>query len=320
MAIWLSETDVRALLPMRDLIESMEKTLAAFSNGQVRQPVRSVIEVGPDRAFFGSMPACLEADPAIGAKLVTVFETNRRRGLPTHQAVIVLLDPQTGELLAVMDGRYITEARTAAVSAVAVRTLAPGDAKVLAILGSGVQAGSHWEALSLSGRFTGIRCWSPTEAKLRKFVERRPGVRACGSAEDAVRDSDVVVLATSSPGPVVQSEWVRDGACVVSVGACRPNQREMDPALVERGRLFVDSRAAALQESGDVVLGIAEGRFGPGHIVAELGEVIGKKVPGRMSGHEVTIFKSLGLAAEDVAAAQLAHGRALKLGRGIPLG
>lgn len=310
MALWLSETDVRAGLPMAGLIRAMEKALADFSSGKVRQPVRSVIEVN-QHSFFATMPAYAPGMPAMGAKLVTVFGGNPARGLTSHLANIVLLDPQTGALLAVMDGRYITEARTAAVSAVAAGLLARKDAKILAILGSGVQAFSHLEALPLQFEFTQIRCWSPNQKNFLEF--------AAPNAEAAVRDADVVVLATSSPEPVLRSGWVKYGACVISVGACRPHQREMDPELVQRARLFVDSRAAALQESGDIVMGIAEARFGADHIQAELGEVIANPSLGRGDDHEVTVFKSLGLAIEDLAAAHLAYLGAVESGRGVPL-
>jgi alanine dehydrogenase len=320
MAIWLSESDVRAVLPMSDLIECMETTLTAFSTGHVRQPVRQVIEAGAGGNFFGAMPAWLEDGPAMGAKLVTVYHANGHRGLPTHQAVIVLLDGETGELLSVMDGRYITEARTAAVSAVALRRLARTGARTLGILGSGVQAGSHMCAFRLVWKFDEARCWSPTCANLQKFVEAHHGVRAVASAETAVRGADVVLTVTGSPTPVIWNEWVADGACVISVGACRPHQREMDPLLVARGRVIVDSRAAALKEAGDLVIAMGEGHFGPDHIAAEIGEVLAGRIEGRTSEEEVTILKPLGQAVEDVAAARLAYTRAIAAGRGVPLG
>jgi len=319
MAIWLSESDVRAVLPMGDLIDCMETALTAFSSGHVRQPVRQVIEAGSGGNFFAAMPAWLAAGPAMGAKLVTVYHANGSRGLPTHQAVVVLLDAETGALLAAMDGRYITEARTAAVSAVALRRLARQGARTLAIVGSGVQAGSHLRAFSEVWKFDEVRCWSPTAAKLGKFAEEHPEVHPAASAEAAVRGADVVLLVTGSATPVVWNEWVSDGACVIGVGACRPYQREMDPLLVARGRLFVDSRAAALKEAGDLVIAIEEGHFGPNHIVAELGEVLAGRVDGRTADDEVTILKPLGQAVEDVAAAQLAYTRALATGRGVSL-
>jgi alanine dehydrogenase len=253
MSVWLNEADVRAVLSMPDLIEAMEGALAAFSAGTVKQPVRTVIEA--PGGFFGCMPAYLGSTPAMGAKLVTVFHDNPSQGLPTHLATIVLLDPVTGNLLAILDGRFITEARTAAVSAVAARYLAREDAAILAIIGSGVQARSHLEALSLVRRFTDVRCWSPSAAHVADFVaeSKKYPVRAMESAEAATRGADVIALVTASPTPVIDESWVKPGACVISVGACRPNQREMDPALVTRARLVVDSRAAALKESGDVV-------------------------------------------------------------------
>jgi alanine dehydrogenase len=322
MPIWLSETDVRAVLSMEDLIGAMEAALAAFSAGEVKQPVRTVIEA--PGGFFGTMPAYLGSTPAMGAKLVTVFHENPSKGLPTHLATILLLDPNTGNLLAILDGRFITEARTAAVSAVAARYLAREDAAVLAIIGSGVQAGSHLEALSLVRKFTEVRCWSPTAAHVASFVSQhgvsQHGCRGAESAEAAVRGADVIVLVTTSPTPVISDEWVKPGACVIAVGACRPNQREMDPATVARGRLIVDSRAAALTESGDVVMAIRDGLFGESHIAAELGEVVKNPKLGRRDANEITIFKSLGLAVEDVAAADLAYKRATQLARGAAIG
>ena len=321
MPLWLNEADVRELLPMTDLIEAIESALTEFSAGHVDQPVRTVIEVAPGHAFFASMPAHARTVPALGAKLVTVFGDNAAKNLPTHLATIVLLDPHTGALLSVMDGRYITEARTAAVSAVAVRHLAIRRTAVLAVIGSGVQARSHLEALSHVREFQEARCWSPTSAHLQKLaaeVHRIP-VSAAKSAQDAVGDADVVVLATASASPVIENTWIKPGCCVISVGACRPNQREMPAELVTRARLIVDSRAAALRESGDVVMGIAEGRFTERHIAAELGEVAGGTVPGRPSPDQVTVFKSLGLAVEDVASAHLVYGRAIEVKRGAPL-
>lgn len=319
MAIWLNESDVRAVLPMDDLIDCMAAALSAFSSGRARQPIRQVIEAGAGGNFFAAMPAWLEAGPAMGAKLVTIYHRNGRMGLPTHQAAIVLLDAETGFLLAVMDGRYITEARTAAVSAVALRHMARPGARTLAIIGSGVQARSHLRAFSLVWKFEQVRCWSPTPANLRDLTNAHPEVTPAESAEAAVRGADVILLVTASPAPVVWNDWVAPGACVLAVGACRPNQREMDPCLVARGRVIVDSRAAALQESGDLVMAMAEGHFGPDRIAGELGEVLAGLVAGRTGDDEVTILKPLGQAVEDVAAAQLAYTRAIAMGRGVPL-
>jgi ornithine cyclodeaminase/alanine dehydrogenase-like protein (mu-crystallin family) len=354
----LTEADVKAVLTMDDLIETMASALQRFSTGRVVQPVRTVIPVSGDHAFFGTMPAFVGASEpreradfgapssqrsklsdadsatasprtasgsgeALGAKLVTVFGGNAARGLHTHLATIVLLDPQTGALVALLDGRYITESRTAAVSAVSSRLLARKTSASLAIIGSGVQAHSHLEALARVQVLRHVSVWSPDAERRRSFVEaERRGssvkIQATDHAGETVVGADIIVLATSSPTPVIENGWVKPGAHVISVGACRPTQREIDPALTTRARLFVDSREAALVESGDVVLGIKEGRFSAEHIVAELGEVV-NGAEGRRSDTEVTIFKSLGMAVEDVTAADLAYRRAVERDKGTVL-
>jgi ornithine cyclodeaminase len=333
----LTEDDVKAVLTMDDLIETMTSALQRFSTGGVVQPVRSVVGVN-EHAFFGVMPAYVRSakpdgersDASLGAKLVTVFESNTARGLPTHLASIALLDPETGALRALLDGRYITESRTAAVSAVTSRALARKTAASLAIIGSGVQARSHLEALSRVHRLRQVTVWSPNKERREQFVrdvaardalKDLPRITAVDHAGEAIVGADLIVLATSSPTPVIENNWVKPGAHVMSVGACRPNQREMDPELVQRGRLFVDSRAAALVESGDVVMGIQEGRFTADHIRAEIGELVSPSsgARGREADHDVTIFKSLGLAVEDVTAADLAYRRAVERGIGREL-
>jgi ornithine cyclodeaminase len=326
MPVLLSEQDVRTVLSMSDLIGAMEAALVRFSSRQVVQPLRTVIEVGLQKAFFGVMPAFIQDPPALGTKIVSVFSSNTAVGLPTHLATIVLLDSMTGELLSVVDGRFITEARTAAVSALSVKLLARSDASRLAIIGSGVQARSHLEAIGLVRDLAAVRVWSPNADNRAAFArEMQPRtsapVMATSSAQDAIDGADLVVLATASRDPVVRNEWIAAGAHVCAVGACRPDQREMDTALVSRSRLFVDSRTGALAEAGDIVLPIAEGAFGETHIAGELGEVASGAVPGRTSPAEVTVFKSLGMAVEDIAAAHLAYVKAAErgLGRGFVL-
>jgi thiomorpholine-carboxylate dehydrogenase len=296
---FFNEEDVRARLRMSDLIEAMQQALVEFSAGRVQQPVRTVLQFGAEHSLFGVMPSYIPSLPALGAKLVTVCHSNADRGLGTHQAIIVMLNPETGIAEAILDGRYITEVRTAAVSAVSARQLARKDARVLGILGSGVQARSHCEALKLARDFREVRAWSPNADRLRQFAAET-GARAMENAEAVVRGADVVVTATPSATPVIQNDWVGDGTHVIAVGSCVPTKRELDPALVERARLIVDSRAAALQESGDVVIGISEGRWTAAHIAAELGEL-----PVRQNDREITVFKSLGLAVEDLFAAHL---------------
>lgn len=307
---------------MDDLIESMAAALKSFSARAVEQPVRSIISIEGNRAFFGTMPALVRGTaPALGAKLVTVYESNHAQGLPSHLASIVLLDPETGALKALLDGRYITEARTAAVSAVSARLLARPTSKSLAIIGSGVQAKSHFEALSRTHSLRQVTVWSPTRAHREQFVTdclgSDPGVTAVDHPGEAVVGADIIVLVTSSPTPVIESGWVKPGAHVISVGACRPNQREIDPELSARAKFFVDSRDAALVESGDIVIGIQEGRFGPDHIAGELGQLVAGTVPGRTSDLDITVFKSLGMAVEDVVAADLAYQRAVAKNLGV---
>jgi thiomorpholine-carboxylate dehydrogenase len=325
MAILLTEDDVKRVLTADDLVSAMEAAIKGFSSGGVEQPVRTILPV--DRAgFFGLMPAYLRSPAAVGAKLVTVFHDNAARGLPTHLATIVLLDPETGGLLAIMDGRYITEARTAAVSAVSARLLATPDAADLAIIGSGVQARSHLEMLAHIRGLTRVRVWSPTARHREAFAAEMHHVCrnlvAVGSAEEAVRGASLIVIAAAATDtPVFDDAWVAPGAHIMAIGAYRPDQREMDPATVKRARLFVDSRAAALVEAGDIVQAIREGRFGADHIAGELGEVALGRIAARQSPDEITIFKSLGMAVEDVATAELVYRRAAEqgIGRGIAL-
>ena len=264
---------------MRDLIDAMENALIGFSAGRVVQPVRSVFEIG-ERRFFGLMPALDRDGGLLGAKLLTVLLDNGALGLPSHQAAITLFDPVSGALLGVMDGSYITEARTAAVSAVSARYMARGDARVLAIVGSGVQAHSHLEALPQVRDFREVRVWSPNSARLRRFAAEHSAT-ACDSAAHAVRDADVVVLATNSATPVIESDWIAPGTHVIAVGACRPNYRETDTGTVARALVVVDSRVAAMQEAGDILLAIEDGAITADHVHAELGEVASGAKRGR---------------------------------------
>jgi alanine dehydrogenase len=326
MPVLLSEQDLRMVLSMRDLITAMEAALGRFSSREVVQPLRTVMEVGMQKAFFGVMPGFIPDLPALGTKVVTVFPSNIAAGLPSHLATIVLLDPMTGELLAIADGRYITEARTAAVSAVAVKLLALPHASRLGIIGSGVQARSHLEAIALVRDLSTVRVWSPNASRCAAFGrEMQPRTTApivtAASARDAVDGADVVVLVTAARDIVVRHEWIQAGAHVCAVGACRPDSREMDSALVSHARLFVDSRTAALAEAGDILIPIAEGIIDETHIAGELGEVALGVVPGRTSDTDITVFKSLGMAVEDVAAAHLAYVKAAErgLGRGFVL-
>jgi ornithine cyclodeaminase/alanine dehydrogenase-like protein (mu-crystallin family) len=290
----ISEAEVARVLSYAKLIPAMERALIAFSAGQTVQPVRTILTVEEGQRFLGVMPAV--TPEGMGAKLVCFYPKNAASGLPTHQAIIMLFESETGRPLAVLDGRLITEMRTAAVSAAVTRHLAPPDTKVLALLGSGVQAQAHLEALRHVCHFDEVRIWSRTSEHAQRFAARH-GARAT-HLEDAVRGADVIVTATSAREPVLRGEWLKAGAHVNAVGACLPTWRELDDAALTANTLIVDSREAALRESGDVILSRAR-------IFAEAGEIFAGTR--RAARETTTVFKSLGLAVEDIAAARLVY-------------
>jgi ornithine cyclodeaminase/alanine dehydrogenase-like protein (mu-crystallin family) len=292
---YFEEKKVRELLRIADLIAAMRQVLAEFSAGKWKQPLRGVLS--QQGGFFGVMPA---SGSAMGIKMVTFYPNNAGTKLPTHMAVIALFDPKTGEPLALMDGRYITEMRTAAVSAVATDALAAKDAKVLTLLGAGVQAHAHLEVLPHVRQFEEVRVWNHHPEKAQAFAEKQ-GLKAM-DLEEAVRDADVVVTATSAREPILKGEWLKPGAHVNAVGASRPDWRELDDAAM-RNVVIVDSYEGARNEAGDVILSGATP-------FAELGEILnGTK---RVEPGTTTIFKSLGMAVEDVATAKLVYDATLQ--------
>jgi ornithine cyclodeaminase/alanine dehydrogenase-like protein (mu-crystallin family) len=293
MVMYLDEDRIRALLRWDQLIAAIEKALADFSLGRVLQPVRNMLTIEEGKRYLGIMPAV--AADAMGAKLVSFYPQNAATGVPTHMAMIVLFSPQTGEPLAVMDGRLITEMRTAAVSAAATKLLAAPDSQVLALLGSGVQASAHLQALSQVRCFTEVRVWSRTAEHAERFA-RQHEIKAM-SAEAAVRGADVVVTATNALEPILKGAWLKPGAHVNAVGSPRPGWRELDDNTMANA-LIVDSRDAVLEESGDVILSNAP-------IYAEIGEIFAGRPEAPVAA--TTVFKSVGLAIEDIAAAKLVY-------------
>ncbi|HEX2479763.1 MAG TPA: ornithine cyclodeaminase family protein [Geminicoccaceae bacterium] len=293
MLPFLDENAVRAHLEWDALIAAMENALIDFSAGRVQQPVRRLLKIEPHEGYFAAMPAA--SAETVGAKLVTFYPSNAARGLPTHLAVILLFAPQTGEALALLDGRLITEMRTAAASAAATKVLAAPDARVLAILGSGVQARAHVAALKRVRAFEEIRVWSRTPAHAERFGDE-VGARVM-SAEDAVRGADVIVTATAATAPILQGAWLKPGAHVNAIGWGGHASRELDDAAMANV-VVVESREAANDQCGDVILSGAE-------IHAELGEILAGDKPARAD--ETTIFDSVGIAAEDIAAARLVY-------------
>lgn len=322
--IVLSQRDVGALLSMHDCIDVMGRALIALARGESVLPLRTVFRLPNGTDFFALMPAYLggkvipsaareggpgsETSAALGAKVITVVPGNHGTDLDSHQGAVLLFDAANGSLLAVLDATAITSIRTAAVSALATKHLARADADDLAILGSGVQARTHLEAIALVRKIRRVRIWSRDAKRARALVDsvsgHFPEIAASASAESAIRDASIVCTVTSSTTPVLEGKWIGAGAHVNVVGAAAPRAREVDTEAIVRSRLFVDRRESALAEAGDILLPIAEGAITASHIVAELGEVVGGTRPGRESDSEITLFKSLGLAVEDIAAAQ----------------
>jgi ornithine cyclodeaminase/alanine dehydrogenase-like protein (mu-crystallin family) len=321
----LNAEDVAKLLPMRECIRVMRDALAALARGEALVPLRTVMRVPGVGGFLGLMPGYISPhegkDGALGMKAVSVFPGNAQRGIDTHQGAVLLFEADTGRLCALMDGAAITAIRTAAVSGVATDLLARHDAAELAILGAGVQARTHIEAIAAVRQLRQVRIWSRNPEHAAALAsELRPSFRfpveAVESPEAAVRGADVVTTVTASPEPIIQRRWLKEGVHINAVGSSIPTTREIDTATMAAARLFVDRRESALAEAGDLLMPMREGAVTGDHIVAELGEVIIGKNPGRRSASELTLFKSLGLAVEDVASAAYIAQRARETGTG----
>ena len=315
----LSHGDVTAALAPDACADAMAEVLAAHARGQAQMPLRSVVRFDGAAGFMGLMPAWRGGEePVFALKALCLMPGNPARGLDTHQGTVTLFDGTTGAPTAILDASAITAVRTAAVSAVATRTLAREDARVLAILGSGVQGRAHLMALTGVRKFEEIRVYSPTEAHARALAAAGDGLaRVVNSAEDAVRGADVVVTATTAREPVLRRDWLEPGAHVNAVGASMPSVRELDVDTVAACALFCDSRESLRNEAGEYLLALEQGAIpGENHVRGELGEVLAGSAPGRLDAGELTVFRSLGLAVEDLAAAQCAVTRARRIGIG----
>jgi ornithine cyclodeaminase len=322
----LNQSEIQRLLPMAECIRAMEDVFRALAGNRALLPLRQVLLLPGRRGAFAAMPGFLGsaedgAAGAIGLKAITVFPGNHGTELDSHQGAVLLFEAECGRLLALMDASSITAIRTAAVSGLATRLLAREDAGDLALLGTGVQARSHLEAMLLVRPVRRVRVFGRDAGRMRRFVDEaraRHGVAVepTASAREAVLGAEIVCTVTSAVEPVLMGEWLSPGAHVNAVGASLPAARELDTTAVVRSRLFVDRRESALHEAGDFLIPKREGAIGDDHIVAELGELVGGAAPGRRSADEVTLFKSLGLALEDVASAQVAHRNALRTGLG----
>jgi len=313
----LNQEQVEQLLDMEGCIEAMAEALASLARGEVHVPLRTVVRPPGEDTFIGLMPAHRGGGaPLYSLKTVCVFPDNPKHGLDAHQGTVTLFDGETGETRAVMNASAITAIRTAAVSAVATRLLAREDARELGILGAGVQARSHLEALRLVRDFNRVRVFSPTAAHAEALAAEA-GAEAVGSAEEAVRGADVVVTATSSVDPVLRREWLEPGAHVNVVGGRPPTMRELDVATVADSAFYVDRRESAENEAYDYRDALEAGAIGTDHIRGEIGEVLIGTVPGRQSPDELTVFRSLGLAVEDLAAAEYVARKARERGVGV---
>ena len=313
----LSQEQVESLLHPQECIELMSEALSALARGEAFNPLRSVVRPPEQEHFLGLMPAYRGGgNPAYVLKEVCIFPDNPKRGLDAHQGAVLLHSADTGQLLAVMNASAITAIRTAAVSGLATKVLSRDDATELAVVGTGVQAKAHLDAMSAIGRFEKARVAGRSPERARAFVAGLTAkysftVEASDDVQQAVRGADVIVTATNSAEPVLKREWVKLGAHVNAVGSCSPVKRELDTATVVASTFFVDRRESALHESGDYMLAAKEGAIGPDHIRAELGELLIGEQLGRGFPEEITVFKSLGIAVEDLAAAQFLYRRAL---------
>ena len=318
----LAQSEVERLLPMGECIEVMASTLAGLARGEALLPLRTMILVPDSTDVFAVMPGYIGNPSTIGAKIITFFPRNHGTKYDSHQGAVLLFDSETGGLAAMLDATPVTTIRTAAVSAVATRLLAREDAATLAILGAGVQGYVHIEAIRLVRPIKRLRVWSRTRdhaERLAKAARERFGLETmvATSGAEAVRGADVVCTTTSAREPVLYGEWLQPGTHVNAIGASHRTAREVDSRTVVLSRLYVDRRESALKEPGDILVPLGDGDITPDHIVAEIGELLIGRGQGRRSMSEITLFKSLGLAIEDLAAASHVLAAARRTGAGV---
>lgn len=318
----LNEEHVQRLLPMNACIEVMERAFIALARGEVEQPLRTIFRPPNLKGVMALMPTFRGGEaPLFGLKAICVFPGNAAIGKDAHQGAVILFDGTTGELRAIANASAITAIRTAAVSGLATRVLANQDAATLAIIGAGVQARAHLDAIACVRKLQRVFIAAGHQESAERFARSMKSHVDCeiepvGSPEAAVREADIIVTATTSREPVVHRDWVRPGAHINAVGTFSPRARELDTATMTTSSIFVDRRESALNEAGDYLIAAGEGAIGPESILAELGEVLTGKHPGRTTADEITVFKSLGLAMEDLAAAEYCYQQAIAQGCG----
>ena len=319
----LDAQDVTRLLPMDECVEVMARALATVAQGNAILPLRPMIRLPDSPNIFALMPAYLGDPKSVGVKVLTVFPVNHGTAIDAHQGAVLLFEADHGRLLAILDATTVTAIRTAAVSAVATRLLAREDAEDLAILGAGTQGRMHLEAMTVVRPVRRVRVWSRTTEHARALAQiarERFDLHAevCATPAAAVERASIICTTTASPAPVLEGNWLHPGAHVNAVGACIPTTRELDTAAVRRARLYVDRRESALAEPGDILFPLREGAITADHIVAEIGELLlenGERLR-RRGDDEITLFKSLGLAVEDLAAAHHVYQKASVSGTG----
>jgi alanine dehydrogenase len=350
----LSAEDVRRVLPVRQCIDVMREAFVALAEGRATVPVRTALAVGDHDERLLLMPAVMRAPGAeatvpgaltaastdasgpsesaptwFGAKVLSVVPGNAAKGRDSHQGVIVLFEGESGSIVATIEAGAVTAIRTAAVSAVATQALARADASCLALVGSGVQAASHLAAMAAVRPLREVCVWSPDRARCAAFVKRateefgvnaetgaRIAISAAARPRDAVAGADIICAVSGATSPVIESSWIRAGTHINAVGAHRPHERELDSATIQRARVFVDHMPSAMEEAGDILIPLEEKAIERTHVLGDLTSLVTNRVPGRVEPKDVTIFKSVGLAIEDIAAAAHAYRRALAGGVG----
>lgn len=318
----ISEKQVRDLLDLDELIAALEQAHVQFSAGRVVMPVRLVVPLPEVQGRITSMPAFMSEGKALGIKIISWFRDNPGRGLPPILATISMYSAETGRLQVLMDGACITATRTACASAMATRALARPETPVLGVLGAGTQARTHIRALSRVRSIERVLIWSPTRTSaiyVKEELEDEMGfpIQPQESAEAVVREADVLTTVTDAAEPILKAEWLKPGVHINAVGSHRPEARELDGATVKRSTVVVDSLDAINTECGDILLAIQDGAITSDHVRGEIGEVLSGARPGRTSDDEITLYKSVGIAAQDVAAASLVYRRALEQGVGV---
>lgn len=323
----INQSEVAQLLPMDECMEVMTETLSALASGKAILPLRPIMWLPERVGALGMMPSYLGNIDAMGVKVITVFPGNLNTEYDSHQGVVMLFETKNGRLLSIMDASEITGIRTAAVSGVATRLLAREDAGDLAILGSGVQAVTHLSAMLHARKIRRVRVWSRTLEHAQHFAERESQrhnmeIEIASTAQEAVKDADIICTTTSSPEPVLMGDWIAAGAHINAVGSSVPHTRELDTAAVVKSHLFVDRRESTLNEAGDFLIPRKEGAVTDAHIQGEIGEILIGKIAGRKSAGEITLFKSLGLAVEDLGSAQHIYTQAIEktVGTWVELG